>query len=92
MNDSAQAIYNQLIEDYKKIKKIRKNFSEEYSEKKGNMAAYEAERDKQIEKAKSLGINPGDLKDEIEKLSNSIEKEISNINKICEELEQEPLG
>ena len=84
--------YDHLIKEYKNLKQKMEKFSNEYSEKKGNMAAYEAEKNEQLAKAKSLGVKPENLKDEIEKLSESIAQELSKMNKICEELEQSSIG
>lgn len=84
--------YGELVESYKKIKKIRENFSNEYSEKKGNMEAYEAEKNEQLKKAEALGVKPENLKAEIENLSNAIDKKLSKMQQICEELEKESIG
>ena len=65
--------YNDLIKNYKELKKLRDNYLNELSEKKGNLNAYENEKKEYLKKAKELGIDPSNLKNEIEKLTKTIE-------------------
>ncbi len=84
--------YHDLIKSYKELKKLRDNYLNELSEKKGNLAAYESEKIELTKKAKDLGVEPSDLKKEIDKLSITIEKQLENMKNICEELEKEKIG
>lgn len=84
--------YKELIIEYKKLKQQRESYLEELAEKKGNLTAYEAEKEEQIKKAKELKVDPKSLKQEIEKMTDSIKKRLEENKKICEELENNQIG
>lgn len=84
--------YKVLVQEYKKQKQMRENLIKELAEHKGTLAVYESEREEQIKKAKKLGVDPNDLKSEIEKLINGISEKIEKNKKLCSDLENNAIG
>lgn len=84
--------YKVLVQEYKKQKQMRENLIKELAEHKGTLAVYESEREEQIKKAKKLGVEPNDLKSEIEKLINGISEKIEKNKKLCSDLENNAIG
>ena len=92
MTSKEQEEYKILVQQYKELKKIREGYINELAEKKGNLAAYQAEKNEQLAKAKELKVDPKNLKQEIDKLFESIKTRLDQNKKICEELEKTPIG
>lgn len=84
--------YKDLSEQYKKLKQKREVFVNELAENKGNLAAYNDEKEKYIKKAEELGTDPKNLKKEIEKLEKEISTQLDANKKICDELENNTIG
>jgi len=84
--------YQELVKEYKKLKQDRDLYLQELMEKKGNLTAYKAEKEEYIKKVEALGVDPKDLKKEIESKMTQIKNKISQNQKICDELKQENIG
>lgn len=87
MSNTYKQKYQQLVEQYKTLKTSKETYIKELSEKKGNMTAYEAERDECIAQAKELGVDPKDLKKEIDELIERIQQKLTENEAICKELD-----
>lgn len=84
--------YKELSQSYKKLAQTRETYAKEWSEKKGNLEAYLAEKKEQLKKATELKVDPQNLKQEIENLFKSIQDKLSKNQKLCQELEQMDIG
>jgi len=84
--------YKDLVNEYKKQKQKRDAYVAELSEHKGTIAAYQEEQKEYIKKAKSLNVDPKNIKSEIDILLKSVSEKIEYNKKLCEKLGKTTIG
>jgi len=81
MNESTDRKKNlqPLLARLKNLQQESSKASEQLASDQGVMTAYEAERDRNYARCREMGVEPDDLKDEIDRRMSALEKDIDRL-------------